>query len=42
MVSAEEVRDAALRELMQLRTIAVVRPSTEDEAETLERELREG
>lgn len=38
-VTAEEVRDGVLREHLQIRTIAVVRPTTEDENEQLEREL---
>ena len=32
VVSAEEVRDSAMRECLQLRTLAIVRPATEAEA----------
>lgn len=35
VVSASEVRQPVLRESLQLRTIAVVRPSTDDEAAAL-------
>lgn len=35
VVSAEEVRQPVLRQSLQLRTIAVVRPSTDDEATAL-------
>lgn len=35
LVSAVEVRDKTLREHLQMRTIAVVRPSTDEEAEAL-------
>lgn len=38
-VTAEEVRDSVLREHLQVRTIAVVRPTTAEENEQLEREL---
>lgn len=38
-VTAEEVRDTVLREHLQVRTIAVVRPTTADENEQLERDL---
>lgn len=38
-VTAEEVRDRVLREHLQVRTIAVVRPTTAEENEQLEREL---
>ena len=38
-VTAEEVRDGVLREHLQVRTIAVVRPTTEEENAQLEREL---
>ena len=40
-VTAEEVRDAILREHLQVRTIAVVRPTTGEENDELERELSE-
>lgn len=36
VVSAAEVRDATLREHLQVRTIAIVRPSTDAEAAALE------
>lgn len=38
-VTAEEVRDGVLREHLQVRTIAVIRPTTSEENEQLEREL---
>ena len=38
-VTAEEVRDSALRNELQIRTIAVVRPTTSEENEQLERDL---
>lgn len=38
-VTAEEVRDGILREHLQVRTIAVIRPTTSEENEQLEREL---
>lgn len=38
-VTAEEVRDSILREHLQVRTIAVVRPTTSEENEELERTL---
>ena len=38
-VTAEEVRDSILREHLQVRTIAVVRPTTEAENDELERLL---
>lgn len=41
-VTAEEVRDSVLREHLQIRTIAVVRPITPEENEQLERALAEG
>lgn len=39
VVTATEVRDGVLREALQLRTIAIVRPSTDDEATALDEEL---
>lgn len=39
LVTAAEVRDATLREHLQIRTIAIVRPSTDDEATALEAEI---
>ncbi len=38
-LTAEEVRDAVLREHLQVRTIAVVRPTTSEENERLEQDL---
>ena len=38
-VTAEEVRDSALREELQIRTIAIVRPTTSEENDQLERDL---
>ena len=40
LVTPEEVRDAELREHLQVRSIAVVRPATDEEGEALARELR--
>lgn len=39
MISAEEVRDPTLRERLQVRAIAIVRPVTEEEEETLRQEI---
>lgn len=39
LVTAEEVRDSILRENLQIRTIAIVRPSTEEENDALAQEL---
>lgn len=39
LITAEEVRDPALREHLQVRTIAVVRPSSDEENEQLTRVL---
>ena len=36
VVSAVEVRDAVLREALQVRRLAIVRPSTDDEAAELD------
>ncbi len=36
LVSAAEVKDATLREHLQIRTIAIVRPATDAEGETLD------
>jgi hypothetical protein len=38
-VTAEEVRDAVLRDHLQVRTIAVVRPTTAEENDDLKRVL---
>lgn len=35
LITAEEVRDPILRDNLQLRTVAIVRPATEEEGETL-------
>lgn len=35
LITAEEVRDSAMRESLQLRSISIVRPATEAEEETL-------
>lgn len=35
LVAAHEVREAAMRSNLQVRTIAIVRPSTDEEAATL-------
>lgn len=42
LITAEEVRDAVLRDSLQVRTVAVVRPATPEEGEALVRELRGG
>jgi len=39
LISAEEVRDATLREHLQVRSVAIVRPATEEEGEALARAL---
>ncbi len=39
LVTAKEVRDSVLRENLQIRTIAIVRPSTEEENDALAQEL---
>ena len=39
LITAEEVRDATLREHLQVRAINIVRPATEEEEDALEREL---
>ncbi len=39
LITAEEVRDSVLRENLQIRTIAIVRPSTAEEDEALAVEL---
>lgn len=41
LVTAEEVRDATLREHLQIRSVAVVRPATEEEGGGLARDARE-
>lgn len=40
-VTPVEVRDPVLREALQLRTIAIVRPTTPDESDALDAELAE-
>jgi len=41
LITAEEVRDSALREKLQVRAISIVRPSTESEEEELMKEIQE-
>lgn len=41
-ITAEEVRDPMLREALQVRTISIVRPSTQEEDEQLKERLRAG
>ncbi|MEM0962164.1 MAG: hypothetical protein AAGK21_06495 [Bacteroidota bacterium] len=41
-VTAVEVRDAVLRQALQIRSIAIVRPTTEEEADALDTELSDG
>lgn len=38
-ITAEEVRDASLRESLQVRAISIVRPSSDDEEADLKRKL---
>ncbi len=38
-VTAEEVRDAELREMLQVRAIAIVRPTTDEEEDALRARL---
>ena len=42
LVTPEEVRDATLRDHLQVRSIAVVRPATGEEDDTLARDLKGG
>ena len=41
LITAEEVRDPVLRESLQQRAIAIVRPATEEESAELEKRLNE-
>ncbi len=41
-VTAVEVKDARLRQALQVRSIAIVRPTTPEESEALDAELSEG
>ena len=41
-ITAEEVRDPALRESLQVRAISIVRPVTEEEEEALREALEQG
>ena len=41
LITSEEVRDPTLRENLQVRSIAVVRPATDEEDEALAQELAE-
>ena len=41
-VTAPEVKDARLRQALQVREIAIVRPTTDEEADALAEELSEG
>ena len=41
-VAPEEVRDASMREHLQVRTVVIVRPTTAEEEETLMAELGNG
>ena len=38
-LTAEEVKDPVLREFLQVRAVSIVRPTTEDEEETLRQHL---
>lgn len=39
LITAEEVRDGTLREHLQVRSVAVVRPATDEEGEQLAQAL---
>lgn len=41
-LTPEEVRDPVLREHLQIRTVAIVRPTTAEEDEALEQRLASG
>ena len=41
-ITPEEVRDPLLREGLQVRTISIVRPATEEEEAALQERLEEG
>jgi DNA-directed RNA polymerase subunit K/omega len=41
-ITPEEVRDPTLREALQERSIAIVRPATQDEDEALRRRIEAG
>lgn len=41
MITAEEVRDPTLRQSLQIRSISIVRPATEEEEKALREELGE-
>ncbi len=41
-ITAEEVRDSALRESLQLRTVSIVRPTTLDEEAAIRRSIEAG
>lgn len=42
LLTAEEVLDSTLRAHLQVRAISIVRPSTDDEEEALQKELSGG
>lgn len=41
-ITADEVRDEAMRDHLQVRTVSIVRPTTEQENDALVRELAGG
>jgi hypothetical protein len=41
-ITAEEVKDAAMRDHLQIRTVSIVRPTTEEENAELIKELARG
>ncbi len=41
LITADEVRDSALREKLQVRAVSIVRPSTEEEEDELMKEIEE-
>ena len=40
-ISADEVRDEAIREKLQIRAVSIVRPSTKEEEEQLMQQIEE-
>ena len=41
-ITAEEVKDPSMRDHLQIRTVSIVRPTTEEENDTLIKELAAG
>ena len=42
MITADEVRDATLRQSLQIRAVSIVRPATEEEELELRQSLEQG